>query len=116
MLLPPLKLNQNSALAAKSHSVRLILVPPPPVSEELAPGLDGTALSLTGTHACQHYHAFIASLAALHGRPPYGPPGYFTNNLLLISHCAPPPVIKEPINGVGKGEAFKKCRQLFFSV
>lgn len=70
-------------------------------------GPDCTALSLTGTLSHQHYHAFISSPAARHGRPPLGPPGYFTNNLFLISHCAPLPVIKEPINGAGKGEAFK---------
>ncbi|KAI9539892.1 hypothetical protein NQZ68_001824 [Dissostichus eleginoides] len=43
-----------------------------------------------------------------HSRPPPGPPGYFTNNLFLISHCAPLPVIKEPINGAGKERVRKE--------
>lgn len=62
--------------------------------------------AITPRHSL-HYHAVISSPAGRHGRLPLGPPGYFTNNLFLISRRAPLPVIKEPINGAGKGEAFK---------
>lgn len=77
--------------------------PPPPPSSQRGPW----PLSLAGTPSHRHYRAFISSAAARHGQPPLGPPGYFTNNLFLISRRAPLPVIKEPINGAGKGEAFK---------
>ena len=101
---PPHKPNHNPALAAVSHLVLPLLLPRIAREPE---GQDGAALSLTGTPSHRHYHAFISSPAARHGRPPLSPPGYFTNNLFLISHRAPLPVIKEPINGAGKGEAFK---------
>lgn len=86
--------SQNPALAG----YHFVLLPPSLAAM-------GPVLSLHGTPL--HYHAFISSPAGRHGRLPLGPPGYFTNNLFLISHRAPLPVIKEPINGVGKGEAFK---------
>lgn len=63
------------------------------------------ALSLTST--CTHRHYGLISSRAARARPRLGPPGYFTNNLFLIRHSAPLPVIKDPINGAGKGEAFK---------
>lgn len=78
----------------------VLLLPPPNPPAAMVP-----VLSLHGTPL--HYHAFISSPAGRHGRLPPAPPGYFTNNLFLISRRAPLPVIKEPINGAGKGEAFK---------
>lgn len=97
---------RNPTLNPQNPSAMISLCPaatPPPPTPSLA--ATGPVLSLHGTPL--HYHAFISSPAGCHGRLPLGPPGYFTNNLFLISHRAPLPVIKEPINGAGKGEAFK---------
>lgn len=109
----PQKMNHDPESAAVSRSILPLKLPPPPRSLNAVSQAAVTRrpvaqpLSLTSTHSRRHYHAFISSPAACHGQPPLGPPGYFTNNLVLISHRAPLPVIKEPINGAGKGEAFK---------
>lgn len=98
------ELESQSRLSCSLSPVVPPLQPPPPPSSQRGP----RPLSLAGTPSHRHYRAFISSAAAArHGQPPPGPPGYFTNNLFLISRRAPLPVIKEPINGAGKGEAFK---------
>lgn len=102
-----LKMNHSLWISVCITLLLQLLFPSAPVSQAAAWGPGGTALSLTSTHSHRHYHAFISSPAARHGQPPLGPPGYFTNKLLLISHRAPLLVIKEPINGAEKGEAFK---------
>lgn len=93
-------MESNPTLDPQNPASAISLYPAAP-----PPGGHGAA-AIAPRHSL-HYHAFISSPAGRHGRLPLGPPGYFTNNLFLISHRAPLPVIKEPINGAGKGEAFK---------
>lgn len=52
-------------------------------------------------HSIALLHAGIRALSHL-AQPQLSPRGCFTRNLFLIRHSAPPPVIKDPINGAGK--------------
>lgn len=69
--------------------------------------------------ACHHSHTQALWIYLIFGskcQARFIPLGYFTNNLFLIRASPPQLVIKDPINGTEKGEAFKEWRQLFFSV
>lgn len=69
--------------------------------------------------ACHHSYTQALWIYLIFGskcQARFIPLGYFTNNLFLIRASPPQLVIKDPINGTEKGEAFKEWRQLFFSV